>query len=301
MIRWIERFFYAPSLLQRLLAYLLLPLSWLYCFFMQQRFKRAVAKDYAIAVISVGNLNVGGSGKTPLVTALALRFQKSAIVLRGYGRQSKGLHVVSDGSTILCDVYTSGDEAMIYAKKLPHCVVIVAEDRIEGIQKAKALGVEVVFLDDAYSKHHIAKLDLLIDVETPNHFCLPAGPYRERHWKGKNALHVKENIDFTRRVKVENASARMILVTAIARAQRLDAFLPDGVIEKHYFPDHHYFDVKMIRELFERSGADSILVTYKDFVKLEHAGVPLSLLDLELDLSENLMHHVTHYMGTYTR
>ena len=69
--------------------------------------------------------------------------------------------VVKDKQNILCDVKTAGDEAMIYAKKLPHATVIVSEDRVVAIEKAKAMGCEIVFLDDAYSKHGIKKLDII--------------------------------------------------------------------------------------------------------------------------------------------
>ena len=144
------------------------------------RFKSKSAENFGIKIISVGNLSVGGSGKTTLVTAVALKYENVAIVLRGYGRDSQGLHVVKDKQNILCDVNISGDEAMIYARKLPHAIVIVSEDRKKGILKAKEMGVEIVFLDDAYSKHDIEKLDLLIEVKSQNSSCLPAGPFRER-------------------------------------------------------------------------------------------------------------------------
>ena len=86
-------------------------------------------EDFGIKIVGVGNLNVGGSGKTPLVTALASKYDDVAIILRGYGRNSKGLYVVKDKNTILEDVSISGDEAMIYAQKLKSAIVIVSEDR----------------------------------------------------------------------------------------------------------------------------------------------------------------------------
>ena len=155
LVFWVEEYFYNPNFLQKLISLLLLPLSWLYCAVMWLRFKSKTPQDFGITIISVGNLNVGGSGKTPLVTALALKYDNAAIVLRGYGRNSTGLHVVKDKKTILCDVGVSGDEAMIYARKLSNAIVIVSEDRKKGIKKAKEMGAEILFLDDAYSKHDI--------------------------------------------------------------------------------------------------------------------------------------------------
>ncbi len=247
------------------------------------RFKSKNAEDFGVGIISVGNLTVGGSGKTPLVIALAKEQKNVAIILRGYGRDSSGLHVVKDREKILCDVATSGDEAMIYAHKLPHAVVIVSEDRKEGIRKAKELGVEKIYLDDAYSKHDIKKRDILIDVSSKNSRCLPSGPFRERLWRAKEVTLLKEGRDFKRKVELQNPTQNMTLVTAIARAERLDEFLPE-VITKHYFADHHSFSKKELQVILEKDKADSLLVTYKDYVKVQNFGIPLSLLDLEVEL-----------------
>ncbi len=251
------------------------------------RFKSKTAQDFGIEIIGVGNLTVGGSGKTPLVSALALRYENVAIILRGYGRKSKGLHVVKDMKNILCDVTISGDEAMIYAKKLSHAIVIVSEDRKKGILKAKEMGAKIVFLDDAYSKHDIKKLDILINVNTLNKSCLPSGAFREKLWADKEVIVVQDGIDFTRVVELKNKTEKMSLVTAIARPQRLDEFLPN-VLSKNYFEDHHTFTKQELEEILLKDGSDSLLVTYKDFVKIESFGLPLSLLDLHIKIEEKL-------------
>jgi len=284
---WIEDYFYNPNIFQKLVSLVLFPLSWVYCFGMWVRFKTKSVQDFGIKIISVGNLSVGGSGKTPLTSALAMRYDKVAIVLRGYGRESKGLYVVKDFKEILCDVKTSGDEAMIYAHKVPHAIVIVSEDRKKGIEKAKEIGAEIVFLDDAYSKHDIKKLDILIDVETKNKACLPSGAFRERLWSGKKALVLKEGVDFKRVVELKDRCDKMSLVTAIARPQRLDKFLPD-VKGKHCFEDHHTFSKDELEEILKKDGVDSLLVTYKDFVKVSSFGLKLSLLDLHMEVDENI-------------
>lgn len=282
VVFWVENYFYNPTLLQKFLSYLLLPLSWLYCFIMYTRFKLKTPEDFGIKIVSVGNLTVGGSGKTPLVTAFAQKEKNPAIILRGYGRDSKGMIVVKDKDTILCDVKVSGDEAMIYAKKLPHATVIVSEDRKPAIRKAKELGCDIVFLDDAYSKHDIQKEDIIIDVATKNSFCLPSGPYRERLWSAKDARVLREDVDFVREVTLVDATQRMSLVTAIARPQRLDKYLPNNVIAKHYFEDHHIYSKEELEKILLEDNATSLLVTFKDYVKIESFGIPLSLLDLEV-------------------
>lgn len=260
------------------------------------RYKCTKPEDFGIKIVSIGNLNVGGSGKTPLTTALALKYADVAIILRGYGRKSKGLQVIKNQKEILCDVETSGDEAMIYAHKLPDAIVIVSEDRKKGILKAKELGARLVFLDDGYSKHGIAKLDLLIDVETPNNYCLPSGPYRERLWNSKAANVLREGVDFTRVVELKDKYDKMSLTTAIARPGRLDKYLPD-VVSKNYFEDHHAFTKSELEEILRRDNSDTLLVTYKDFVKIESFGLRLSLLDLHMTVDEKVFNIIDNYIG----
>lgn len=258
------------------------------------RYRRSVPKSFGIPVVSIGNLTVGGSGKTPVVIELAKHFAKPAIVLRGYGRKSRGMVVVKDKSTILCDVIKSGDEAMLYAQSLANATVIVSEIRERGIAEAKAMGCEVVLLDDGYGKHSIDKLDLLIDVETPNRFCLPSGAYRERLWKNKSVLMVIEGRSFTRSVNVQNPTSNMVLVTGIARPERLDPYLPI-VSEKVYFEDHHFFNQWELEAIVERTGATSLLVTSKDFVKMSSFNLKLSILELSIELDEVLIKTVKEY------
>lgn len=291
---WVEEYFYNPNIFQKTLSFLLLPFSWLYCFGMYLRFKSKTETDLGIDVISVGNLSVGGSGKTPLVTALASRYENAAVILRGYGRKSRGLFVVKDKDSILCDVSISGDEAMVYAHKLPHALVIVSEDRKAGILKAKEMGAKIAFLDDAYSKHDIKKLDFLIEIESKNSSCLPSGPYREKMWSSKKATLLKEGIDFKRVVELKNKSDKMSLATAIARPERLNAYLP-AVESKNYFEDHHIFDKKELEVILSKDNSESILVTYKDFVKVESFGLPLSLLDLHVEVDDRVFNIIQRY------
>ena len=294
LVFWVEEYFYRPNFFQKILSFLLLPLSWIYCFVMYIRFKSKTPKDFDIDIVSVGNLSVGGSGKTPLVTALASKYEDVAVVLRGYGRSSSGLYVVKDKEKILCDVAISGDEAMVYAHKLPNSIVIVSEDRFTAIQKAKEMGVKIVFLDDAYSKHDIKKLDLLIDVKTKNNRCLPSGAFRERLWANKKAIVLEEEKDFSRVVKLKNKSAKMSLVTAIARPSRLDEFLPE-VLSKNYFEDHHSFTKEELEKILKQDSSDSLLLTYKDYVKVEAFKLPISLLDLDVKVDKKVFNTIDNY------
>ena len=293
-IFWGESYLFNPTPLQNLISLILLPLSWLYCAMMYLRYKSKKEIDFGVDIISIGNLSVGGSGKTPLTTALASRYQNVAIILRGYGRTSSGLYLVSDGKNILEDVNVSGDEAMIYAKKIPHAIVIVSEDRKIAITKAKEMGVDIIFLDDAYSKHDIKKFNILIDVKTTNNRCLPSGAFRERLWSSKEALVLVDGVDFTRKSELKDRCDKMSLITAIARPARLDKFLPE-VVSKNYFEDHHNFSYEEIVSILQRDGSESALVTYKDYVKLEQFDLKLSLLDLEIDVDEKIFKNIEEY------
>jgi tetraacyldisaccharide 4'-kinase len=295
LVAWGENYLYHPSLIQKLLSLLLLPISGVYCLLAYLRYVRATPKNFGIPIVSVGNVTVGGSGKTPLILELARHFSHPAIVLRGYGRQSTGMVVVKDHDGIHCDSAKSGDEAMLYATMLPHAMVIVSEKREIAVQHAKRMGCEMVFLDDGYGKHAIDKLDLLITVKTPNHFCLPSGAYREVQWHSKKIVEVEEGRSFQRQVSIDNPTPKMVLVTAIARPQRLIPYLPEE-IEKVYFEDHHLFTYEELQTILTTTGATSLLVTGKDWVKMSSFALPLSLLTLTLTMDETLITTVKEYV-----
>jgi tetraacyldisaccharide 4'-kinase len=308
LVNWIEQYLFFPNILQKLLGICLLPLTLLYCII--TTFKRVSAKPqyFGIPVISVGNLLVGGTGKTPVTIALTKEKKDVAIVLRGYGRESKGLFVVSENGKILEDVKTSGDEAMLLATSLPNATVIVSENRIEAILKAKELGSQVVFLDDGYGKHEILKFDLLLRPkdEPTNIFCLPSGGYRDSKMMYSFADCVlKEDVDFKRVVtlknhenmSIENLPENTILVTAISKPYRLLEYLPQN-IEMISFPDHHTFTQKEIEDILVKYPNNMIITTAKDMVKLQEFNISekLLLMDLEVSVKEEIKEKVSNYI-----
>jgi len=196
----------------------------------------------------------------------------------------------------VCDVRSSGDEAMMMAKALPKASVIVCDDRMEGIELAKREGAEVVLLDDAFHVP-IEKFDLLIDKRSPNPFCLPSGPYRlPRVFLKRADMVVQEGRDFWRKSVVENPTERMVLLTAIADPTRLDPFLPRGVAAKYHFADHHYFDAKELESIWQKEKPTSFLVTPKDAVKLEKFSYPLSILDLRMEIDQKIVENIEKYI-----
>ena len=139
---WIEEYLFYPKPLHKLLSLLLLPLTLIYCMVVFVKNSLSKPKDFGIPIISIGNLIVGGSGKTPLTIALAKDKKEVCVILRGYGRKSSGLVVVSEYGEIKCDLDSSGDEAMMLAKALPKASIIVSEDRKAAIKRAKEMGEE---------------------------------------------------------------------------------------------------------------------------------------------------------------
>jgi tetraacyldisaccharide 4'-kinase len=252
-----------------------------------------------IPVVSVGNRQVGGSGKTPVTIALASHLPGCAIVSRGYGRQSRGLQVVSRRGEIVASVETAGDEAYLMATKLPEASVIVSEDRMAGIAKAAEMGARCVLLDDGFNRVEIEKFEILLEpARIPNPLPLPAGPFREFAWAERSAdLVLKEGRDFHRIVTCEGCDEPMMLLTAVANPERLRPYYPKALVRcRHLLPDHAWFDLDDIRARMARCGVKKLLVTEKDAVKLpEGRHPPLALLRLEIAITPEVVRRIENY------
>ncbi len=140
-------------------------------------------------VISIGNLSVGGTGKTPVVAAVAEWLldhgERPAILSRGYRRTepTPGVVVVSDGQGGLASLGRSGDEPLMLAHTVPGAVICVAADRYRaGLVAEGSLGATVHLLDDGFQHHRLARdLDVLVTTpgEIPHGHVLPRGRLRE--------------------------------------------------------------------------------------------------------------------------
>lgn len=297
--QWAEAFLYAPSPGQKALAFLLFPVSLVYCLFALLSFFSKRPKPPEIPVVSIGNLTVGGSGKTPFTIALAKELPGAAVLLRGYGRKSRGTLTVAHGGQAPLSVEEAGDEALLYARSLPGITVIVAEDREEGIAEAARLGAKAVLLDDGFRHRNIRKMDLLlVAADAPAlPFCLPAGAYRLPPFLARFAHRVvREGTDYLRKTAISRPGERMVLVTAIARPERLEPFLPP-VVGKVCFPDHHFFTEEELEEAMKEHDADRLLVTGKDAVKIDPVKFPLSLLELEVSIAPETVEAVRKYVN----
>jgi tetraacyldisaccharide 4'-kinase len=297
---WIEEYLFYPNFTAKVISTILLPISFIYSLLTILKYWFSKEEDFGLAIVSIGNLIVGGSGKTPITIALSSFYKGSTVILRGYKRYSKGLIIVSHNGKILSDVKESGDEAMELALSLPYSNIIVSENRKEAIIKAKELGSKVVFLDDGFSKFNIKKFNILLKPkESYRPFCLPSGPYRFHPSFYQSAdLLLREDENFKREVVIKNPTNKMVLLTAISKPKRLEKYLPD-VIQKIYLPDHSEFTREFIDNILTTYSPKSILTTKKDAVKLERFNIKLSILELTIDIDNKALDKIDRYIKEY--
>lgn len=371
---FLDSYFYKPNFFQKILAFALLPISFVYwcvatC---KRKFCRLGilafggenlsvgifakffgTKNFGVPIISVGNIIAGGSGKTPFIIYLA-RFLlskyslKICIISRGYGRNSKGLVWVAKDGQICASVQEAGDEPYLIAKSLiaqqnlqqdtkkdpQKCLqkisLIVCENREKAIIEAIKNQAKIILLDDAF-RFCFDKFDIILRPSKEPYFgfCLPSGLYREsirvydtytqkndeqkkclqkntgkKNLAQKNyplGIILKEGVDFVRKVRVDNPSSKMLLLTAIANPSRLESFLQDysqNILGKITLKDHATFEKDACEKWLKSSGATSILTTQKDEVKLESFGLPLSVMQLDLEVKIEVLEPITNYIDT---
>ena len=234
-----------------LLRIVLRLLSFVYLSIVQLRlflYRKRILKERQLGclVISIGNLTVGGTGKTPVVEKFARALQgggrKVAILSRGYksvDRRRKrnwwdrvlgqGIEVpprvVSDGKRVLLDSGTSGDEPYMLASNLRGVAVVVDKDRVKaGLHALKELGVDTLLLDDGLQYLHLKhRLDIvLVDRQAPfgNEHLLPRGTLREPPRNLRRASYIfitkcngESNDDLIQRIRLHNRTAEIIECT----------------------------------------------------------------------------------------
>ncbi len=280
-----------PGKLSRMLA----PLGSLYRYASDMRTRRADVESFRVPIICVGNVTLGGAGKTPFTIALAEEIRhvgKDAhVVSRGYGGSLDGPVRVDISQHRYLDV---GDEPLLIARSVP---CWVAKDRKEGVRAAIAQGAEVVILDDGL-QHPFVRKDvsfLVIDGGSGigNGMIFPAGPLRESLNAGlaKSAAVILIGDDATgiaaqinqpifhagmeldAEVVKELLGAPVFAFAGIGRPEKFFASLRQAGINvsaTRSFPDHHPYclrEIQQLREEAEQQG-QRLVTTEKDHFRI---------------------------------
>jgi tetraacyldisaccharide 4'-kinase len=264
-------------------------------------------------VISIGNLTVGGAGKTPVALALAVRLRargrKPAVLSRGYGRRSREpLRVAPDASARDC-----GDEPLLLARR--GLTVFVGPRRAALAKLAVEQGADVLLLDDGLQHHALARdLDVVgVDASNPfgNGRLLPRGPLREpvsALRRVPRGLLWLTRCDLPRSPRlsglpgwptVESAfeptgaaglrGARVFLFAGIARPASFEATvrgLGAEIAGARWFRDHHFFragEISALQREAQHAGAGALATTEKDFVRID-AGLAAGIVPVPVEL-----------------
>jgi tetraacyldisaccharide 4'-kinase len=242
-------------------------------------------------VISVGNIAVGGSGKTPFVILLGGLLKDRGIpfdvLSRGYGRKTRGvLAVDTNGSP-----REFGDEPLHIAKHLG-CTVIVGENRYQaGVFAEKQSGPQLHILDDGFQHRSLARdFDIvLVTPEDANDELLPAGRLREppSSLRRADAIVLSGDLDpsalglqkqsiwrIRRSVSLSGAPPKPVAFCGIARPQQfIDQLRNNGVqpVATKFYRDHHSYseqDARDLAGLREQNHAGGFITTEKDAINL---------------------------------
>ncbi len=251
------------------------------------------AKKLRGPVASIGNLSVGGSGKTPFVLLLGellkQRGIKFDILSRGYGRRSRGVLLVDPSGS----AREFGDEPLLMARRL-NVPVIVGEDRYSaGCFAEDKFGPQLHLLDDAFQHRSLARdFDIvLVTPEDARDRLLPAGRLREP----LSALRLDGKIVWRARrgILAKNIPTRPVVFCGIARPKNFLMQLRTTGIEpaaEAFYRDHHSYTERDIADLIKlrsQSEAGGFVTTEKDAINLSEfltALVPLAVVPVKMEL-----------------
>ena len=268
-------------------------------------------------VVSVGNVSVGGAGKTPVALALAeellRRGKQPALLSRGYGRRARHAVEVSEQTPYSL----AGDEPLLLKRRCPRLRVLVGPRRARLASQAVARGADVLLLDDGLQHHQLERdLDVVVmDASNPlgNGRLLPRGPLREpleALRRVRRGLLWLTRCDLPRAPElprlplagpVESAfvprDARLagqsvFLFAGLAQPTSFEALvggLEAKVAGTRWFRDHHRYspaDLRQLRREAAVAGADVLVTTEKDLMRLAPSDLtgPPAIVAIPVDL-----------------
>ena len=292
----------APDFWQKkhaFLSRLLSPLGRLYAWVVRRRIRKTKPYESKIPVVCVGNLVMGGVGKTPMAVSIAEYFKmngmKPVFLTRGYGGGLSNIMVDPDRHK----ASQTGDEALLLARVAP---TIVDADRARGAKKAESIGADVIIMDDGFQNPQLVKTLSFAVFDGRYGFgngqVFPAGPLREPLQDGLNranafvvvgkdlagvrkeiggryenlpfiGMHIEQNVAI-----IEQLSGKRVFAFAgIGYPEKFFDMLKEygcDVVGTKSFPDHYPYTDQDITDLIDQAGkSDAVPVTTaKDFVRI---------------------------------
>jgi tetraacyldisaccharide 4'-kinase len=277
-------------------------------------------------VISIGNLTVGGAGKTPLVAFISKRMladgKKVAVVARGYGRPESGPVKINNNDPV--DWRQAGDEPSMLAQMVPGLTIYVNSSKTEGAKEASADGFDIILIDDGFQHRGLFRdIDIVcLDAGMPfgNGLLLPSGILREPPKAlsranvivafGKSNLHglrfdskpvyraikkVSSTYD-SQGAPVSLSDKKILAFCGLGNPESFKMSLRDTgcrIVEFMEYRDHHNYvptDISRIIERIKQTGAEAAVTTLKDYVKLENlwpSDIAIYRLEIAIELENS--------------
>jgi tetraacyldisaccharide 4'-kinase len=287
-------------------------------------------------IISVGNITVGGTGKTPAVITIAKFLQQQnktvAILSRGYGRKTTGTHLVTNGKNNPANWENVGDEPTLIAKHLSNIPIVADENRIRGGKYLiNKFNPEIIILDDGFQHRKIHRdVDIVLvnsNISNFNNRIFGFGNFREplRSLKRAHIIFltksdivapssklmakletfnlplVKTNINLSsylldqknNKIDVDNLIGKTtLLFSGIGDPESFQKTVQNlniSILDSINFRDHKNYstsDIQKIRDKFYKTGADIIITTEKDFLKIGGTNLPIYAISITMNIDK---------------
>ena len=281
------------------LSILLYPLSIIYYLIIKIKKQISIPQNFNIPIICVGNIYIGGTGKTSAAIEIAKilnQFKKICFLTKGYGRKSNKDIYLNELNISNQNTEDTGDEALLL-NKFGH--VYISNNRLKAIKNIIKLGYDAIILDDGFQDHLIFKNINILCFDSKNWIgnnnLIPAGPLREplTSIKEANFIIIKGEKNQTIEKKIKTISPNVEVIYAENRIKNVEtlknknfiAFTGIGnpysffntlidsnikIIKQIIYPDHFQFAEKNYKTLFQEAENNNcnLITTEKDWVRI---------------------------------
>ena len=315
------KFWYPENNEKSISSAALAPLGYIYSLLSKFRMLKSVQKQFDIPIVCIGNLNVGGTGKTPTtISAAQFLIEKDYnvhVVSRGYGGAAKGPLFINNREHSANEV---GDEPLMLSAFAP---TWVADERSAGIKNAISKGADIILLDDGFQDPSFYKDLSILTVNAKKGFgnkrCIPAGPLREALSSGLQRADILISIgdepsqknfkkiykrDINLPVAIANLEVlntgiswenmKVIAFAGIAHPENFfEALRAQGadIVSYQSLSDHQKLSSTLMKRLIEGARAENaqLVTTEKDYVRLpKQFRNEVITLPVRIKLNENL-------------